>query len=719
MHIRVNTVRAKGKTYRYTQLVQSYRNDNGTPATKILASFRDLPEVMVENLRLALSAARDGQSVVIAESLARQIRVPKCSHNLQYLDIAVLRLLWRQLGLDDLMRSLLPSSNTDIAPKNVVEALVLQRCVAPDSKLAVERWYPSTALPELQSTVAAQMNNTRLHRTLSDLESVEQDLQDKLPALLEAQQGGFVWLALDLTNTWFVGQGPPMAKKARTKEGLLRRRIGIALMCDHRGLPLRWKTLQGHYHEATEMTAMLKATRALDWVGERPVLVDRAMGFAQTVEWMIDEDIRFLTAVRVSEFGSYTDRIPWQSFDALKVAGTETSADSDIERICRVARSCGLRRVDDDCYVLDLGVIKKVAPRRYTSSAAPAASRAAQALEKAIAMKAARDRGVKQADVGKEHGVCRTQVKNMLRLASLRPELQRRVLAGEADAVMVNALTKVAKMPEQEQMAAFEALVARAGDKALNASRARTDDPEVSRALRAVIVFNPVRFLEQRRNEIGRLGEVEAFIDDLNRRLRATGSRREEMSIRSEVDRKLRNFNLHSVFDVAVVQDVALGGSHQVELKRNDDAWQRQRRYDGFHLFVAHPKLDKTAAELVALYYAKNAVERDFQTIKSVLGLRPVRHRQDPKVRAHVTLCVLSLLLERCLEIALRHHDLGASAPMALEVLRHCHLNRFLLGNEPVYSVTEPEEAAVEILRALGATDLVDDEVLTLSIKPR
>jgi len=47
--------------------------------------------------------------------------------------------------------------------------------------------------------------------------------------------------------------------------------------------------------------------------------------------------------------------------------------------------------------------------------------------------------------------------------------------------------------------------------------------------------------------------------------------------------------------------------------------------------------------ELCRTYRAKDAVETDFQVIKSLIKLRPVRHRTDAKVRAHVTLCMLAL----------------------------------------------------------------------------
>ena len=66
---------------------------------------------------------------------------------------------------------------------------------------------------------------------------------------------------------------------------------------------------------------------------------------------------------------------------------------------------------------------------------------------------------------------------------------------------------------------------------------------------------------------------------------------------------------------------------------------------------VSHPEVEGTASDRVERYFSKDVIEKDFESIKSVLKLRPVRHRTDPKLRAHVCICVLALLLtrvERC-----------------------------------------------------------------------
>lgn len=159
----------------------------------------------------------------------------------------------------------------------------------------------------------------------------------------------------------------------------------------------------------------------------------------------------------------------------------------------------------------------------------------------------------------------------------------------------------------------------------------------------------------------------------------------------------------------------------QVSMTIDEEGWRKRRRFDGFVLLIAHPELPQSGADLARLYRAKDAVEKDFRTIKEVVKLRPVFHHTDPKVRAHVTLCMLALLLERTLEQRLRRSSTPMTTPACLEHLRGCHLNLLHGAPElaPSYQLTEltPEQRA--IVTNLRLTELVDAEALQTRLRPR
>jgi transposase len=141
----------------------------------------------------------------------------------------------------------------------------------------------------------------------------------------------------------------------------------------------------------------------------------------------------------------------------------------------------------------------------------------------------------------------------------------------------------------------------------------------------------------------------------------------------------------------------------------------------GFVLLAAHEGLPHTTAELAKLYRAKDTIEKDFKIIKDVVELQPIYHYTDPKVRAHVTICMLALLLKRSLELKLAAFGRPMTAAACFEKLSSCHLNIHQAHEvlDSVYSVTEPNKEQKLILSALGLSKLTEHRELGKQIKPR
>jgi hypothetical protein len=78
-------------------------------------------------------------------------------------------------------------------------------------------------------------------------------------------------------------------------------------------------------------------------------------------------------------------------------------------------------------------------------------------------------------------------------------------------------------------------------------------------------------------------------------------------------------------------------------------AADREAHYDGKWL-LRTSDLTLTAEDLAAAYKQLLAVERGWRDCKSSLGLRPVYHHREDRIRAHIQLCWLALLLIRVAE---------------------------------------------------------------------
>jgi transposase len=120
-----------------------------------------------------------------------------------------------------------------------------------------------------------------------------------------------------------------------------------------------------------------------------------------------------------------------------------------------------------------------------------------------------------------------------------------------------------------------------------------------------------------------------------------------------------------------------------------------EERVDG--KFLLSTSDDSLSVEDVALGYKQLLeVERGWRDFKHVLDLRPVYHRKDERIRAHVLLCFLALLLIRVAET-----KTGDTWPNLRRELQRLHLGEFHGSAGRVLQRTETTPRQREILNAL------------------
>jgi transposase len=120
-----------------------------------------------------------------------------------------------------------------------------------------------------------------------------------------------------------------------------------------------------------------------------------------------------------------------------------------------------------------------------------------------------------------------------------------------------------------------------------------------------------------------------------------------------------------------------------------------EERVDG--KFLLSTSDDSLSVEDVALGYKQLLeVERGWRDFKHVLDLRPVHHRKDERIRAHVLLCFLGLLLIRVAET-----QAGDTWPNLRRELQRMHLGEFDGPAGRVLQRTETTAGQHRILTAL------------------
>jgi hypothetical protein len=131
-------------------------------------------------------------------------------------------------------------------------------------------------------------------------------------------------------------------------------------------------------------------------------------------------------------------------------------------------------------------------------------------------------------------------------------------------------------------------------------------------------------------------------------------------------------------------------------VKLNRGAIRAEEKLDGKWVVTSNDDT-LTAADLALGYKQLMRVEECFRTMKSGLRTRPIFHWTPHRISAHVTLCVLALLLERIAEI--RAADTWRNLAAQLDTIKVVEYER---GAARVRQTTEVRGPVAELLQRLG-----------------
>jgi hypothetical protein len=122
---------------------------------------------------------------------------------------------------------------------------------------------------------------------------------------------------------------------------------------------------------------------------------------------------------------------------------------------------------------------------------------------------------------------------------------------------------------------------------------------------------------------------------------------------------------------------------------------KQDEKLDGKYLLSTSDK--NLSAEDIALGYKQLLeVERAFRTLKSTLCLRPVYHSKDDRIRSHVLICWLALLLVRIAEV-----ETGLSWTRIRRQMQQLNLIEFFDNNGRILQHTELSASQRNILNKL------------------
>jgi transposase len=141
----------------------------------------------------------------------------------------------------------------------------------------------------------------------------------------------------------------------------------------------------------------------------------------------------------------------------------------------------------------------------------------------------------------------------------------------------------------------------------------------------------------------------------------ASGELKQPEKIGAAVERVMQKYHGYRYFD----WKLTAGG---LELTESADRLGREKKLEGKDVVMTGEK-DLSVLDAVALYKEWTEVESGFRQLKDVMGLRPVYHQIEMRVKAHIFVAASALLEQRLLGRRLKEAGRDLSPARAMQAL--------------------------------------------------
>lgn len=214
-------------------------------------------------------------------------------------------------------------------------------------------------------------------------------------------------------------------------------------------------------------------------------------------------------------------------------------------------------------------------------------------------------------------------------------------------------------------------------------TRERKVDPPRTRAqevlsgdpgLRVIVIDSDERRTYERARREQAMERARRRLERLRERVAAGEVKRPE-TIGAAGERIMQEYHGYRYFD----WKLAAGG---LEFTESAERLGREEKIEGKYVVMTGEK-DLGVPDAVALYKGLSEVESGFRQLKDVLGMRPIYHRIEPRVKAHIFVAALALLVQRLLGRRLEEAGVDLSPARALQASATVRLVTFHLEGRP------------------------------------
>jgi transposase len=237
-------------------------------------------------------------------------------------------------------------------------------------------------------------------------------------------------------------------------------------------------------------------------------------------------------------------------------------------------------------------------------------------------------------------------------------------------------------------------------------TRERKTDPPRTRAqevlsgdpsLRVIVIDSDERRGYERAKREQAMERARQRLERLKERV-ASGALKRPEKIGAAVERVMQRYHGYRYFDWKLTAGV-------LEFSESEARLGREKKVEGKYVIMTGEK-DLSVPGAVALYKELTEVESGFRQLKDVMALRPIYHQIEVRVKAHIFVAALALLVQRLLGRRLREAGVDLSPARAMRALATVRLVTFRLEGQPERrGVTGGCPDARQVLKALKLVD--------------
>lgn len=587
-------------------LRESYRED-GKVKTRTLANLSRLPADVIDLIRRSLK----GQKFVSIEDSFQQVD----SWHHGHVD-AVLRTM-KKLNFERLINS------RRCKERDLVVAMVAGRILEPDneqnSKLANTRWWEITTLPSILGLDG--VNEDDLYNAMDWLLDRQKTIEKKL-ADRHLNTGGIV--LYDLSSSYFEGVTCPLAALGHNRDGKKGKlQVNYGLLTDDRGCPVAVSVFPGNtldHKTLTSQTEMMKNQfdiQSMVLVGDRGMITQK----------LIDEELRESSGV------------DW--ITALKSGAIQKLAKEGQIQL-GLFDEINLFEISSEDYPDERLVVCR------NPELAKQRARKRQALLDATTEKLEKVRSIV------ENGKLRGEDKIAKRLDSIAKKYKMAkqlafTVRPDGFEVHIDDKQKVAEAALDgaiKELHNFQSSLKRNGVKGENYIREKVEKiiTKYNIAKYAVVEIRNTDFDFHIKDKAGAAAAALESIYNAIEKIRLLVERgkyggQDKIGVR--IGKVVNKYKVAKHFALNIRHD---GFDYAID----DRKVASEAALDGIYIIRTSLPSERISAEdTVRSYKSLSQVERAFRSIKTVdLKVRPIRHRLEKRVKAHIFLCMLAYYVE-------------------------------------------------------------------------